>query len=118
MSAPRDNCQCAIVPIGQGVTIEFCPMHEAAPELLEALKAMERRASINGLSKCFFDPLNPCWDNRPSDKPGWHWGTTADNPVRACQLCYARAVIAKAESSPPGRADQIPDPTQPTEAKS
>jgi hypothetical protein len=117
MSEPRDNCQCAIVPIGHGVTIEFCPMHDAAPELLESVKALVRRVGFSGAMKCLFDNLNPCWDNRPSDKPGLHWGATADNRIRACELCNARAVIAKAESTPPGRADQTPDPTQPTEAK-
>jgi len=44
VSEPRDNCQCRLVPIGRGVTIEFCPMHAAAPELLEALKAALRAA--------------------------------------------------------------------------
>ena len=34
----EDMCKCRIVPIGYGVTVEFCPMHAAAPELLEALK--------------------------------------------------------------------------------
>lgn len=23
---------------------------------------------------CKFDVLNPCWDNRPTDVPGYHWG--------------------------------------------
>ena len=42
MSAPRDNCQCRIVPVDRGVTVEFCPMHAAAPEMLEALRGMHR----------------------------------------------------------------------------
>ena len=53
MSAPRDNCQCRIIPVARtsgrvppfpysikrdAVTVEYCPMHAAAPRLLEACK--------------------------------------------------------------------------------
>lgn len=60
-----------------------------APELLSALKAMN--------IECLFDHLNPCWDNRPSDKPGLHWGSEEGAPIEACSACNARAAIAKAE---------------------
>jgi hypothetical protein len=64
-------------------------MMAAAPELLGALKALKLQ--------CLADPLNPCWDNRPADKPGLHWGSENDRPIRACSSCNARAAIAKAE---------------------
>lgn len=61
----------------------------AAPDLLSALKALKL--------ECLADHLNPCWDNRPSDKPGLHWGSEDGAPVLACSSCNARAAIAKAE---------------------
>lgn len=58
----------------------------AAPDLLDALEAeIEHR-------DCEYDPLNPCWFNRPSDIPGRHWGGG-----KACRVCTARAAIAKAK---------------------
>lgn len=60
----------------------------AAPELLTALKALADSQN----SHCFFDVLNPCWDNRPTDIAGRHWGGG-----KACECCTALAVIAKAE---------------------
>ena len=39
--------------------------------------------------QCRFDPLNPCWNNRPNDVAGIHWGG-AD----ACEICAARAALA------------------------
>lgn len=65
------------------------PQHTAAPELLSALKALKL--------ECLADHLNPCWDNRPSDRPGLHWGSEEGAPVPACSSCNARAAIAKAE---------------------
>lgn len=43
---------------------------------------------------CQVDPLNACWDNRPGDVPGKHWGGGA-----ACSHCNLRAAIAKATGS-------------------
>lgn len=31
-----------------------------------------RKFKVRGV--CKHDVLNPCWDNRPTDKPGEHWG--------------------------------------------
>lgn len=61
----------------------------AAPDLLDALKALKL--------ECLADVLNPCFDNRPTDKPGLHWGSTETEPIAACSSCVARAAIAKAE---------------------
>lgn len=61
----------------------------AAPELLEALRSLRL--------ECLADVLNPCFDNRATDKPGWHWGSTKTDPIAACSSCVARAAIAKAE---------------------
>lgn len=60
----------------------------AAPELLVALNMLNDSGSL----VCMFDHLNPCWDDRPSDAPGRHWGEGD-----ACACCIARAAIAKAE---------------------
>lgn len=38
---------------------------------------------------CTNDALNPCWDNRPTDRPGLHWGAGL-----ACAACTARAALA------------------------
>ena len=61
MSAPRDNCQCRIIPVAKrsgsvppfpysikrdAVTVEYCPMHAAAPELLESLQTMTALAHV------------------------------------------------------------------------
>lgn len=35
---------------------------------------------------CQFDVLNPCWDNRPTDVPGKHWGGG-----EACTACTEAA---------------------------
>lgn len=35
---------------------------------------------------CKYDALNPCWDNRPSDVPGEHWGGGS-----ACEPCTKAA---------------------------
>ena len=60
----------------------------AAPELLAALTALKL--------ECLSDVLNPCWGNRPTDKPGLHWGSEPGTPVPACSSCVAKAAIAKA----------------------
>lgn len=72
--------------------IEFCPLHGAAPKLLYALSRMDLSCSV--------DRLNPCWDNRPTDQFGLHWGSTPETPIPACQECYALAVIHEATHPP------------------
>ncbi len=37
---------------------------------------------------CRFDPLNPCWADRPGDVAGKHWGGSS-----ACVVCTARAAL-------------------------
>lgn len=37
---------------------------------------------------CRYDVLNPCWNNRPGDAVGRHWGGGA-----ACSICNARGVL-------------------------
>ena len=61
-------------------------LREQNAELLAALEAVT--AGEHGV--CRFDHLNPCWDNRPSDVAGKHWGVGD-----ACPACTARAAIAK-----------------------
>ena len=43
-----------------------------------------RRFKVRGI--CKIDVLNPCWDDRPTDKPGQHWG---GGP--ACEPCTKAA---------------------------
>lgn len=47
----------------------------------------------NGQSACSFDYLNPCWNNRPGDKVGQHWGSEGDQVVEACGYCHGKAVL-------------------------
>lgn len=46
--------------------------------------ARNRRFRVRGI--CQFDVLNPCWDGRPDDVPGKHWGGGD-----ACPACAAEA---------------------------
>lgn len=71
------------------------------PELLTAIKpfvannfgqALAAQSQGKSLIFCQADVLNPCWDNRPSDVGGRHWGGGD-----ACPACNLRAAIAKAE---------------------
>lgn len=48
-----------------------------------------RQFEVRGV--CRHDVLNPCWDNRPDDVAGKHWGGGL-----ACEPC-TRAAIARAE---------------------
>lgn len=50
--------------------------------------------------ECLADPLNPCWNARPTDKPGLHWGSETDAPIPACSSCNARAALAKTKGAP------------------
>lgn len=70
------------------------------PDLLMAARAVvamtyhEAREADRRMSPklyCQCDLLNPCWDNRPDDVPGKHWGGGD-----ACSHCNLRAAIAKA----------------------
>lgn len=55
----------------------------ASPDMAEALLGLDLA--------CSNDALNPCWDNRPTDVAGKHWGIG-----KACPQCTARAALAKA----------------------
>ncbi len=52
---------------------------------------LNRKFKVRGI--CDFDVLNPCWDNRPSDVPGQHWGGPE---VAACPACTKAAKAALA----------------------
>lgn len=58
---------------------------ELREHLADAAKLLERMNL-----RCTSDPLNPCWDNRPTDIPSKHWGIG-----EACPQCHARAMIIK-----------------------
>lgn len=47
-----------------------------------------RSFSFKVRGTCQFDVLNPCWDNRPTDVPGKHWG---GDDIEACPACTAAA---------------------------
>lgn len=70
---------------------------EAGPDLLAVvIKLVEGKG-------CQFDALNPCWNNRPTDVPGKHWGVGD-----ACPVCTARALIAKIERPAAAQATGAP----------
>ena len=52
----------------------------------------DRTFKVRGI--CQFDVLNPCWDNRPDDKPGLHWGAGP-----ACSACTCAALKASSGAS-------------------
>lgn len=64
-----------------------CNAHES---VIAALRAM-----IELHPECRADVLNPCWDNRPADVIGRHWGGGT-----ACEHCNARAALIAAEAYP------------------
>lgn len=45
-----------------------------------------RAFKVRGI--CQFDVLNPCWDNRPTDVAGTHWG---DKDIPSCPACAKAA---------------------------
>ena len=51
--------------------------------------APSRNRSFKVRGICEFDILNPCWDNRPSDVPGEHWGGSP-----SCEACRKAALVA------------------------
>lgn len=58
----------------------------AAPDTTEALAR-----TLTSLGRCQADPLNPCWNDRPADEIGKHWGGG-----EACSYCWGRAALKKA----------------------
>lgn len=64
----------------------------AAPALLAAAQRL-----ITDQGRCGANPLNPCWDARPTDVVGQHWGGPG---IPACAYCTARAAIALAGEQP------------------
>lgn len=51
-------------------------------------------AFVNTGKACFVDVLNPCWDNRPTDRVGKHWA----GDIPACPYCHARGVLFTIDS--------------------
>lgn len=49
-----------------------------------------RNVSFKVRGICAFDVLNPCWDNRPSDVVGQHWGGGD-----ACPACTEAAKLKR-----------------------
>lgn len=62
----------------------------AAPAMLATLE----RAVLALGAACANDVLNPCWDARPNDVAGRHWGVGD-----ACVVCTARALIAQVQDA-------------------
>jgi hypothetical protein len=58
----------------------------AARIAAESHRVMRAR---QGEYTCHADPLNPCWDNRPTDVVGKHWGGGS-----ACANCVVRAAVS------------------------
>ena len=58
---------------------------------VEYLDEPRRNQKFRVRGICEYDVLNPCFDNRPNDIPGQHWGGGA-----ACEPC-SRTALAKAE---------------------
>lgn len=63
-------------------------LFRTSAEMLAALKGL-----VQATTPCRADYLNPCWDGRRADVPGRHWSGLAE----ACEVCTAKAAIAKAE---------------------
>jgi hypothetical protein len=70
----------------------------AVQELVAAVRPMVAMTRAEALEKdahgmrfmyCRCDALNPCWDGRPTDVAGQHWGGGD-----ACPECTLRAAIA------------------------
>lgn len=53
-----------------------------------ARESHEVARARQGKFTCSADPLNPCWDGRPGDVVGKHWGGGD-----ACPNCTARAKV-------------------------
>jgi hypothetical protein len=69
-------------------------MMNIVDKLVAARRVAELLKALDGLSlECQLDWLNPCWNSRPGDIAGKHWGGG-----QACSHCVARAAIAKART--------------------
>jgi hypothetical protein len=82
------GCETKVHADGSGVEIYFCPLHAAAPELLEALEqSLTRFYSVRVLEQetipqqvlCLV-----CWEEKPNHTP-------------ACRVAKAEAVVRKAK---------------------
>ena len=71
---------------------ERCRIHGDLMRLATDPNAALRAALADAIEgqHCRFDVLNPCWDNRPTDVVGRHWGGGD-----ACPVCNALGVLAK-----------------------
>ncbi|MCY1166579.1 hypothetical protein D9M73_65210 [compost metagenome] len=71
----------------------FAGLLAAVRPVVAMTYAEARAADQRGkrLLYCQRDVLNACWDNRPDDVPGKHWGGGD-----SCPECTLRAAIAKA----------------------
>jgi hypothetical protein len=84
----RNAKQAEAIDVLHAACQEMAQWQLQSNELLAAL-----RLTVTALGeRCLTDVLNPCWDARPNDVPGHHWGGG-----NACAVCTARAVIAKVE---------------------
>lgn len=77
----------------------------AARKVVAMTFAEARAAEDQGgrLLYCQYDALNPCFDNRPDDVPGKHWGGGD-----ACPECNLRSLVAKADATGNGEVSAIP----------
>ena len=75
-----------------------------AKEALDAMDALEHDITVLGLLEriamepCRNDKKNPCWDDRPEDIVGQHWGEHDEVAGRsyrpqACDPCTARGIL-------------------------
>ena len=75
------------VRFGLARDIDNATLISAAPEMLTALRSLKLR--------CLCDALNPRRDNRESDQPGMHWGSTPRIRLPHVPHALALAAIAK-----------------------
>lgn len=68
--------------VGEFAILQNAKLRNENAQLREALSNM-----LVG-EQCRIDVRNPCWNNRPSDIPGKHWGYGY-----ACTVCTARAAL-------------------------
>ena len=82
----------AIESIASGleVTVASAAQTTAPADLLAACAALVTKYG----TACIIDALNPCWNGRPADIAGKHWGGGD-----ACEVCVARASIEKARGA-------------------
>jgi hypothetical protein len=73
------------------VVTDIAASLNARDAMVEALK------SISSGGHCQVDIKNPCFDNRPNDVLGKHWGGG-----NACSHCLAVGLLSLAQQTPPG----------------